>query len=372
MDDLPQARDPVRFRAALLAWYDTRARDLPWRGETDPYRIWVSEVMLQQTRVETVIPYYARWMERFPRLEELARADPESVLSAWTGLGYYARARNLHRAAQLVRERHGGELPRDPDALRALPGMGEYTVGAVASIAFGAVLPAIDGNVRRVLARLTDTPDPSPSKLRRWAAGLVDPQRPGDFNQALMELGATVCGPRNPDCSGCPVSWACAALAAGTQGDRPAPRRRPPVREVAFGVAVLVAEAGGGGAGGDQVLVCRRPPKGLLAGMWELPAEELEGGIPAGDVPEAARVAALGAAARYGIRPKGPGTALPPLDHLFSHLRATYHPVVWRVDRPSRTLDGALWLDPADSDRPPLAVAQGRILEEAMRLVSSS
>jgi A/G-specific adenine glycosylase len=295
------ASSPASFRRRLLDWFDAGGRDLPWRETSDPYRIWVSEVMLQQTRVEAVIPYYRRWLERFPDITALAGAPEEEVLGAWAGLGYYSRARNLHRAAQVVRERHGGEVPRDPDALRALPGVGEYTVGAVASIAFGIPLPAVDGNVRRVMARLTDTPDPSPAELRRWAGDLVDRKRPGDFNQALMELGATTCAPRNPECGVCPVAGFCAAARAGTQADRPSRRRKARVRDVAWGVAVLLAE----GPGGPRVLARRRPSEGLLGGMWEFPSDVPEAGS---DDPEAGSdpgAAALEAAARRAAMDAG-------------------------------------------------------------------
>ncbi|MCA9738487.1 MAG: A/G-specific adenine glycosylase, partial [Gemmatimonadetes bacterium] len=166
-------------------WYDRARRDLPWRRTSDPYRVWVSEVMLQQTRVETVIPYYERWLERFPTVSALATADLDDVLPLWKGLGYYSRARNLHRAAQAVLERHGGEVPAEPDALRALPGVGAYTAGAVASIAFGRPEPLVDGNVRRVLSRWYDLEAPGDREVWALARDLVDPERPGDFNQAL-------------------------------------------------------------------------------------------------------------------------------------------------------------------------------------------
>lgn len=351
------------FRRRLLAWFDVRARDLPWREDADPYRVWVSEVMLQQTRVESAIPYYQRWMERFPSVERLAAAPEEAVLGAWAGLGYYSRARNLHRAARVVRERHGGIVPSDPEALRALPGVGEYTVGAVASIAFGLPLPAVDGNVRRVLARLADAPDPSPAALRRWAGGLVDPERPGDFNQALMELGATLCTPRSPACGECPVAAPCRARAAGTQGERPVPRRKGPVAERAWGVAVLVAGAGGAA----RVLLRRRPPEGLLGGMWE---------FPSGEVGEQGEGEAALAAARevYGGAELGvePARSLEPVPHLFSHIRATYHPFLWRVAPPeeSRGTEGdpesrPRWVPLGGGGHPPLPVAQQRILEQA-------
>ena len=209
----------AEIRRRLLSAYDVGKRDLPWRGEEDPYRIWVSEVMLQQTRVETVVPYYRAWMDRFPTVEALAEADEDEVLRAWQGFGYYSRARRLREGARVVRERFGGCLPRSSLELRDLPGVGEYTAGAVASIAFGEVVPAVDGNVKRVLARLFDVPTPSPAELRALAADLVDPKRPGDFNQALMELGATVCTPRAPLCGECPLDSICLALERGTVND---------------------------------------------------------------------------------------------------------------------------------------------------------
>jgi A/G-specific adenine glycosylase len=194
--------------------------------------VWVSEIMLQQTRVETAIPYYYRWMERFPTVEVLADVDEESVLKAWEGLGYYSRARNLHRSARLVRERLGGVIPQDSRSLKTLPGIGEYTSGAIASIAYGEVVPAVDGNVRRVLSRLFDLEDPTDASLRKQAGELVDPDRPGDWNQALMELGATVCTLRSPRCSACPLTVECRALSEGTRELRPASKRRPRVRTV--------------------------------------------------------------------------------------------------------------------------------------------
>ncbi|HEY1908255.1 MAG TPA: A/G-specific adenine glycosylase, partial [Myxococcaceae bacterium] len=210
----------AELRAALLRWYDAQARDLPWRRTRDPYRIWVSEVMLQQTQVSVVLPYWTAFLARFPDLDSLARASLDDVLAAWRGLGYYARARNLHRAAVAVVERHAGGLPDDVDALRALPGFGRYTVGAVASIAFGKEVPLVDGNVARVLARLAGLEGPTGDAGREkqlWALAeaLVQGERPGDWNQALMELGATVCRQEQPTCLLCPVRAHCGALASG-------------------------------------------------------------------------------------------------------------------------------------------------------------
>jgi A/G-specific adenine glycosylase len=298
------AKDPLTdpgFRAALLSHYDAHARDLPWRGESDPYRVLVSEVMLQQTRVETVKGYYDRWLERFPDVGSLADASEDDVLKAWEGLGYYRRARNLHRAAAVVRER-GGSLPRDQAELRALPGVGEYTAGAVASIAFGEAVPAVDGNVRRVLARLMGEAAPTAGWLRERAALLLEPTRPGDWNQAVMEHGATVCTPQAPSCGECPVDDWCAANATGTQAELPIATRRAPPRSERISLAVLEWN--------DRVLLRRRPPDGLLGGLWAFPEED-----------------PVALALKCGLVPGGDGIPLPDVVHRFTHLEATYQPI---------------------------------------------
>jgi A/G-specific adenine glycosylase len=266
----------------MLSWWDAGHRDLPWRFPqrgADPYRVWLAEVMLQQTRVDAVVPYYRRFLARWPDLGALAGADDAEVLAAWSGLGYYARCRNLLAAARAARERHG-EIPADPEALRALPGFGPYTTGAVASIAFAVPVAAVDGNVARVLARLflVDGDPDSPRVKRRieaLAGALVDRDRPGDLNQAWMELGATTCLPRRPACARCPVSRLCAARAAGREGEVPRPRRRAAPRPV----RVVLARVERGG----RLLLARAPERGLLAGMWGLPGFEVPPGVdPAG------------------------------------------------------------------------------------------
>lgn len=301
------------IRRRLLDFYDESRRELPWRGADDPYRVWVSEVMLQQTRVETVIPYYRRWMERFPDLNELAEAERDEVLQQWKGLGYYSRARNLHRAARLVRERHRGRLPESVDELRELPGIGPYTAGAVASIAFGIPAPAVDGNARRVLSRLFDLSDPGAAELRERARSLVDPERPGAFNQAVMELGARICTPSSPACERCPVEELCRARIRGTVEERPAPRRRSPVREGQVAVAVPVDRRG-------RTVLVRRPDDGLLAGMWEFPGRRIEEGD---DVEGAAREAAESAGVSLA---EEAARVLADVPHAFSHLKLTYRP----------------------------------------------
>lgn len=368
-------------RRALLAHYDAVRRDLPWRGEEDPYRIWVSEVMLQQTRVETVIPYYRRWLERFPDVQTLASASEDEVLLAWQGLGYYRRARALHAGARMVRERHGAELPATAAALREIPGVGEYTAAAVASIAWGEVVGAVDGNVRRVLARLADRPRLTPRWLGAAAQELVDPDRPGDWNQAMMELGATVCTPRSPRCGGCPLAAWCAARAAGTQEERPAPSVRKAVPQEERAVAVVVDGRGGG-------LVIRRPTEGLLAGMWSFPdaaiasgrgptvGEEGEPGAETGPslLPHAltrgARVAARAAGVRLPPTSHGGPIVLPTVVHRFTHLAVTYHPVVLAGD--AEEGEDRRWIPLAGPWPVALPVAQQKMARAAAGVAAPS
>lgn len=347
MQEPPFRAAAADIRALLLAFYDASARALPWRGSGDPYRILVSEVMAQQTRIETVIPYYHRWLERFPDVRALADAAEDDVLREWAGLGYYSRARNLHAAARIIRERHGGAVPGDWDALRALPGIGEYTAGAVASIAFGVRAPAVDGNVRRVLARLLDEPAPGARLLAEVAAALVDPDRPGDFNQALMELGSRICTPRAPRCGLCPLQAHCAARAAGTQLERPAPKPRASIPAFDMATAVLRDEAG-------RVLLVRRPPRGLLAGMWHFPSREL-----AAD--ESAEAAALDLAHReLGGAQRGTPSDGPVVEHTFSHRRERYRCVIVPVSGAPRPTRRQRWVD-ADASALGLPRAQQKI-----------
>ncbi len=261
--DLPSA-------AALLAWYDRHARRLPWRGlpgaTADPYRIWLSEVMLQQTTVATVAPYFRAFLERWPRIEDLARASLDDVLHAWQGLGYYARARNLHKCAVAVAARGG--FPEDESGLRALPGIGAYSAAAIAAIAFGQPATVVDGNVERVMARLFGVRDPLPgakAELRALAGGLTPRTRPGDYAQAVMDLGATICTPRAPACALCPWSGACVARRRGIAAELP--RRSPKAaRPTRRGIAFWAVRDDG------AVLLRRRPDEGLLGGMMEVPS----------------------------------------------------------------------------------------------------
>jgi A/G-specific adenine glycosylase len=266
-----EAEKIVRVRRRLLEWYERSRRDLPWRRNRDPYAIWVSEIMLQQTRVAVVVERYQAFMARFPTLMTLARAPEQEVLAAWSGLGYYRRARMLHKAAQHVADHGQGKLPQMAAELRLLPGIGAYTAAAVASIAHGERVAVVDGNVERVLCRLEGWKAGSGSQLRRkidaLATDLVDPDRPGDSNQALMELGATLCSPRNPRCEECPVADDCK-----TQGEHPtAPRPKMLRRDVAY--ALTMRNGRKAGQTHREVLLEQRPAaQTVMPGLWELPS----------------------------------------------------------------------------------------------------
>jgi A/G-specific adenine glycosylase len=308
------ARITPRLRSALrrklLAWYRAHRRDLPWRRTRDPYEIWISEAMLQQTRVETVIPYWQRFLARFPDVAALATADTDDVISIWAGLGYYSRARNLHRAAQLVMERHAGQLPDDVDRLRELPGVGRYTAGAIASIAFDRPAPIVDGNAARVLTRLFGIAADLRSRAvqqRLWseAEQLARGEEPGALNQALMELGAVLCTPRAPRCPVCPWAQHCTARARGNAEVLPVRSRRVPVRRVEA-VAGLLQRHG-------RVLAVKRPQRGLLGGLWELPGGERSAD---GEPPVRTLARALREGIGLGIREAEP---LGTIEHAFTH-----------------------------------------------------
>jgi A/G-specific adenine glycosylase len=260
----------------LLSWYDQQARTLPWRSDPTPYRVWISEMMLQQTQVTTVLPYFERWMAQFSTVAQLAAAPQEQVLKAWEGLGYYARARNLHKAAQGIVEEHGGVLPDTVEGLRALPGIGAYTAGAIASIAFGRKAAAVDGNLKRVLARLTayDLPINTPAGEKAlWAIAeaILPDERAGDWNQALMDLGATLCLPRAPRCLLCPVRAECRANELGMVHELPRKNARAPRPHYTVVAGVIW------NAAHDHLLIAQRPQDKMLGGLWEFPGGKVEG-----------------------------------------------------------------------------------------------
>ena len=312
------ARDWQAFRRRLLTWFEAHRRPMPWRDQPTPYRVWVSEVMLQQTQVATVLPYFERFMARFPTVEALAQASVEEVLKVWEGLGYYRRAHHLHQAARMIVETYGGEIPRDEKALLALPGIGRYTAGAIRSIAFGLPAPVLDGNVKRVLARLDDVTEPidrAAVERQLWAraAELVDPEQPGLFNQALMELGSLVCRPAAPDCAACPVQAFCLAAARGAQDQRPvrSPRRRIPHYDVAAGIVWHRSDP-------DRFLIAQRPAEGMLGGMWEFPGGKREDGERLPQTLRRELQEELGIEVEVGEK-------LTVVKHAFSHFRITLH-----------------------------------------------
>lgn len=306
---------PISFAESLLNWYAPRERNIPWRGISDPYAIWVSEVMCQQTRVETVIPYFEKWLLRYPDVFELAKADQNEVLRLWEGLGYYSRARNLHRAAQVIVSEYGGQLPSEAAELMKLAGIGRYTAAAIASIAFGRDEAALDGNIRRVLARVFDVPAPlgagdAEREFLRLAQAHLPGGRAGEYNQALMDLGATVCTPRKPNCDLCPVADFCQARKAGIQEQRPV--RKPKTDSPHYTVTAAVIQHNG------QVLIAQRPQKGLLGGMWEFPGGKLKPGE------------SLHAGLKREIREElgvhiEIGEYLGVYEHAYSHFRVTLH-----------------------------------------------
>jgi len=307
----------MSFAARLIAWYDDHGRkDLPWQQERTPYRVWVSEIMLQQTQVATVIPYFARFMARFPAITVLAAAPLDEVLAHWSGLGYYSRARNLHAAACQICEFHGGRFPETIDALTALPGVGRSTAGAILAQALGQRHPILDGNVKRVLTRyhaVEGWPGKNDVERRLWdlAEAHTPAHRCADYTQAIMDLGATVCSRSKPACDRCPVRDGCAARRAGTQARYPAakPRKAVPVRTATL--LLVTNEA-------NEVLLVKRPPTGIWGGLWSLP--ELEPGLS----PEAWCAARLGAAPRAV-------ESRPGLRHTFSHFHLDIAPVRLRV-----------------------------------------
>lgn len=261
----------LKIQHQLLHWYHENKRDLPWRKDKNPYKIWVSEVMLQQTRVETVIPYYNRFIKRFPSLQHLARADEEEVIKAWEGLGYYSRARNLHSAVKEVVARYGGKIPNTYEAISALKGVGSYTAGAILSIAFDQKQAAVDGNVLRVIARLFALFDDiaraaTKKKFEEIVLHMIPDHAPGDFNQALMELGATVCTPTSPTCLICPLRDCCKGFFEGLQDELPVKRKTKPPKKIPV-VFLWITDR-------EHVLLEKRQQNGLLAGMWGLPTIE--------------------------------------------------------------------------------------------------
>ncbi|MFH1531173.1 MAG: A/G-specific adenine glycosylase [Pseudomonadota bacterium] len=342
----------------LYAWYTGHHRTLPWRWTADPYRIWLSEIMLQQTRVDVVVPYYERFLDAFPDVAALAAADEAQVLKVWEGLGYYARCRNMHRAAETIVVEHGGRFPETLDAALALPGVGRSTAGAVLSFAWGAALPILDGNVRRVLVRLTneqEDPRRGPAERRLWAhacALVRAAPDPGLHNQALMELGAMTCLPRRPACHACPVATACAARAAGTEEQLPVRTQKKPLPHFDIAAVVLENEAG-------EIFIQRRPPEGLLGGLWEFPGGKREAGETLEEAAVRELAEELGVAVELGDR-------IAMVKHAYSHFKITLYAFRGRIlegtPRPVEATDWA-WVPRGELDAYAFPAANRRVLE---------
>jgi A/G-specific adenine glycosylase len=307
----------TKLSSDLLAWYAKNARRLPWREKVNPYAVWVSEIMLQQTRVETVIPYFQRWMNRFPTVKSLAQAEIDEVLRIWEGLGYYQRAHNLLRAAKLILEGHGGDLPQSSVELGKLPGIGPYTAAAISSIAFGEAVLALDGNLRRVISRLVNYDQvasmPEAEKLfRGWSNDHISSSSASEFNQALMDLGALICTPRSPKCGGCPISSHCEAYALGLQDERPVRMKGPQIPHYVVSAGVLIKNG--------KVLIGRRPPGKLLGGLWEFPGGKCHDGERIKDClvrewKEELNMVVV------------PGEEIGVIDHAYTHFKVTVHAI---------------------------------------------
>ena len=377
LDHLP-AEARRRLRRRLLAWFRKAKRDLPWRRTRDPYAIWAAEVMLQQTQVGTALPYYERFLARFPTIQSLARASDEAVLKTWQGLGYYRRALNLQAAARRVVGEHGGRVPSDPAAFAALPGVGRYTCGAVQSIAFGRRLAALDGNAARVISRwlaVTEAISGGAALRELWEAAeaLVPQTSPGDWNQAVMELGSAVCMPRGPAsrpfglahggrgrgprCGECPVAEVCIARAKGIQERIPKRRKRKAVPHIEVGVGIIWR--GRGRRGGGRVLLCRRRPEAMLGGLWEFPGGKRRDGE------------SIRACIRRELREEcglevEVGEHLVDVMHAYSHLRVTLRCYHGRAPNGRARKLGCMearWVRPGKIAEYPLPAADVKILE---------
>ncbi len=351
-----------RLSSRLLSWYRLNKRTLPWRGHPDPYAVWVSEIMLQQTRVETVIPYFEKWMRLFPTPRALAAASEQDVLNAWEGLGYYSRARNLHKAAKIIAEQFDGKLPRDLEQLSQLPGIGRYTLGAIASIAFNMSIPALDGNIKRVYARLFDISEPVDSpKGEKILWELAEEHLPkkdaGDYNQALMDLGATICVPKNPRCLICPLMRLCEARENGTQDQRPVKLLKKSVPHHIHAAGVIVKRG--------RVLLAKRPSEGLLGGMWEFPNGRVT------DDPLQGLAEALKTGYRLRLRKTGRSVQqMEPLGvvkHGYSHFTVSVHVYVCELETMPRAAN-LKWVWIKDLDEYPM----GRIDRQIASIVQES
>lgn len=355
-----------RIRRQLGDWYRRHRRDLPWRDIDDPYKTWVAEIMLQQTQVSTVVDYYRDWLARFPDVESVAEADEDDVLDAWEGLGYYRRARFIHQSARKLVDDYDGDLPDTADELEELPGIGPYTSGAIASIAFDRPEPVVDGNVSRVLSRLRAIPgDPKSTSNKktywRLAEELVDPEAPGDFNQAMMELGATICTPDNPSCLLCPIREDCRAFERGEPEAFPDTASRPNKKSVRVAACVLLAD----GPEGLETYVAKRPSDGLLGGLWEFPTVEVDKETEGPGHIDDELSSVDGGEQFFGLDGRHGGE----ITHLFSHLRMTIDVWIRRAEFSESLVEASVnveengcgWLPFEQLEEVPMSAAMRRV-----------
>jgi A/G-specific adenine glycosylase len=343
-----------RLQRSLLNWYQQQGRDLPWRKTRDPYAIWVSEIMLQQTQVQTVIPYYQRWLAAFPTITNLALADQQQVLKLWQGLGYYARARNLHRAAAEIVEHQQGKFPEQLEVVLKLPGIGRTTAGGILSAAFNQPTPILDGNVKRVLVRLAALKislKTGQAQLWQLSEQLLDHQHPRDFNQALMDLGATVCTPKSPSCDVCPWSSDCLAQQLNLQAELPMRETSTPIPHKQIGVAVIWNQQ-------QQILIDKRRQDGLLGGLWEFPGGKIEPGETVEDCIRREIQEELGIEITVGDR-------LISIDHAYTHFKVTlfvHHCQHVRGEPQPLECDEVRWVTLAEIDQFPFPKANAQII----------
>jgi A/G-specific adenine glycosylase len=357
----PTETERRAFRGDLLDWYDDARREMPWRGADDPYRIWLSEVMLQQTRVDQATPYYERFTSAFPTVHDLAEADRDEVMRLWEGLGYYSRARRLHEAAGQIVSEHAGEVPSSWDAISELPGVGPYTAAAVLSIAHDEPHAVLDGNVKRVLSRVWAVDDvvsraPVKRRLRALANELLNPDRPGDFNQALMELGATVCTPTSPRCETCPLESVCRAHADGEEEAYPVKKERKPVPHHDVAVGLVRNDAG-------ELLIQKRPDDGLLGGLWEFPGGKQKDGETLSETCRRELREEIGVEARVG-------GLFHRLRHAYSHFKITLHAFDCRIEEGAPAAQEGQpvrWVGAGELDDYAFPRANRKLIEELYR-----
>ena len=346
-----------KINRTIIEWYKHNGRDLPWRHTKHPYPIWVSEVMLQQTQVHTVIPYYHRFLKKFPTIRSLANASGQEILKVWENLGYYARARHLHEAAKKILTHHGGEMPGTLSDLLNLPGIGRYTAAAILCFAFGKRIPAVDGNVRRIVSRLHAIQSPSTQKgiekhIHELTEALIPEKNPGDFMQALMDLGSKICTPQNPDCKHCPLNTSCMALREGLQEKIPVTKKRPPLPHKHVMAGLIVDQMG-------RFIIVRRFNQGLLGGLWKFPGgEKKQGETKKGALKRTIRE-------EIGIQVAVHET-VSSIKHAFTHFRITLHAFhCQRIRGTLRSLECAdlAWVSLEDIHQYPFSKADRKIIE---------